>query len=597
MLHFELTAIDRHFADFICRQTEQGLRSIVALASNAVGNGHVCLNLAEIASQEVVIDGKTEQLPPLDELCTMLEHCPAIGKPGEFTPLVLDISNRLYLYRYWQYEKNLVTILLDKLSAPAYPVDKQLLSSVMGRLFPSAQTDGVDWQKVAGLSAVQKKFCVISGGPGTGKTSTIVKIIALLLELAQDDTLKIALAAPTGKAANRLQEFLATSQESLNCPEEIKRLMPTEVVTIHRLLGPRRKSGRFRHNADNPLPFDVVIVDEASMVALPLLAKLVVALEENARFILLGDKDQLASVEAGAVLGDICGDGDMTFTDDFSSLLATVSDEKLPVADSSHPVPLVDSLVVLRKNYRFGAANDIVTLSQAVNTGKADEAQRTLLNGNHSELSWRDIMRPELVKKELGDLILDGYRDYLRARSPEESLLLFDQFRILCALRQGPYGVVTINKFVEEILAAHRLIEPHNRWYHGRPIMITSNDYNLKLFNGDIGIVLADPDVNGEMRVFFSKAEGGTRKIAPVRLPAHETVFAMTVHKSQGSEFDQILFLLPGHDSEILTRELIYTGITRAKNRVEIWGDRELFCTGVSRRISRVSGLKEALWS
>jgi exodeoxyribonuclease V alpha subunit len=204
---------------------------------------------------------------------------------------------------------------------------------------------------------------------------------------------------------------------------------------------------------------------------------------------------------------------------------------------------------------------------------------------------------PDRLRKALSGTVVAGYGAYLAAGSPAEALERFDAFRVLCALRQGPYGIAGINAIVENILAERGLIDLHSRWYHGRPVMITVNDYNLKLFNGDVGIVFPDPEAGGAPRVFFPAPDGGVRKISPVRLPPHETVYAMTIHKSQGSEFDRVLILLPGHDSEVLTRELIYTGITRAKAEAEIWGDEEIFVTAVSRKIDRKSGLRNALWN
>ena len=601
-ISYELSATDRHFAAFIQREAGSAppwLGLAVSLASNAVTSGNICLNLADIADTKILVDGSEQRVPLLGELQEQLVGTGVVGAPGEFKPLVLDGDGRLYLYRYWKYERDLARVIMEKAATPSIDLDQTLLSEGVQRLFPVSKGEGSDWQKIAAVAAVRKRFCVISGGPGTGKTSTVVKIIALLLEQATESRLRIALAAPTGKAAARLKESIRLMKEKLDCSAAIKILIPEEVTTIHRLLGVRSGSVRFRLSEDNLLPHDVVIVDEASMVALPLMAKLAVALKRDARLILLGDRDQLASVEAGAALGDICGGGRKEpFSAGFVEFVKSVAGEQVPVDPAERAnFPLTDSLVVLKRNYRFGSESGIGAVARAVNAGEGKNTIALLQEKSNVGSIWYDVPPADRLKKALAERIVTGYGSYFSARSPAEALELFDRFRILCALRQGTYGVTAINALVEEVLAEKGLIEQHNRWYPGRPVMVTVNDYHLKLFNGDIGIVLPDTENGGNPRVWFPAPEGGIRNVSPVRLPAHETVFAMTVHKSQGSEFDRVLMLLPDRDSEALTRELIYTGITRAKNVVEIWGDEAVFVEAVSRRIDRKSGLNEALWA
>jgi exodeoxyribonuclease V alpha subunit len=598
---FELTATDHHVADFLLREAgaaPEWFRLAVALASNAVANGNICLNLAEVAGRDIQVDGFNRRLPVLSELRAGLAALPVVGAPGEFRPLVLDRDARLYLYRYWNYERELVQVILEKAALPAGKLDEALLCAGVARLFPGSAQGELDWQKVAALGALWKNFSVISCGPGTGKTSTVVKILALLLEQAKGATVRIALAAPTGKSAARLKESIRAMKAGLDCSEEVRAQIPEEVTTLHRLLGVRAGSVRFRHNRENRLPFSVVIVDEASMVALPLMAKLAQALDPGARVILLGDRDQLASVEAGAALGDICGGGRAEpYTKGFQEFVVRVAGEKLEASAENEALAFPnDSLTVLKKNYRFSADSGIGGAARAVNAGDGARALELLTDAGREDILWRDAPAPDQLKRELAEKIVAGYRPYLAAVSAGDALRLFDDFRVLTALRQGPYGVTGVNALVEEILAEKGLIERGNRWYSGRPVMITVNDYNLKLFNGDIGIVLPDPESGGTPRVFFPSPEGGVRKVPPVRLPAHDTVFAMTIHKSQGSEFNRLLMLLPVSDSEALTRELIYTGLTRAKSAVEIWGDREVFRSAVSRRVERTSGLREALW-
>lgn len=600
---FELTATDRHFAAFIshnAKATSPWLERIVSLVSHAVGAGNICLNLADIAGTAIRVDGAEYRVPEFDEIIAHLVGTTVVGTPGEYKPLILDRDGRLYLYRYWKYESELTRVILEKTESLSVKLDESLLGTGVGRLFPLSPGDGVDWQKIAALAALHKKFCVISGGPGTGKTSTVVKILALLLEQSGGTTLRIALAAPTGKAAARLKESIRGMKDALSCSNDIKALIPEDVTTIHRLLGVRSGSVRFRHAEDNLLPHDVVIIDEASMVALPLMAKLAVAIKQDARLILLGDRDQLASVEAGAVLGDICGNGRQgAYSPDFAAFVMRVAGETIPtvpVISAGTDSLLSDSLVVLQRNYRFGADSCIGAVARAVNAGAGKDACTLLMNSDGRGGSWHEIPEPGGLKKTLTEKIVSGYSSCLTARSPAEALRLFDNFRILCPLRQGPYGVQGINDLAEEILDEKGLIELRSRWYSGRPVMITENDYGLKLFNGDIGIILPDPEYDGKPRVWFPDPEGGVRSVSPLRLPAHETVYAMTVHKSQGSEFERVLMLLPDRDSEAVTRELIYTGITRAKSAVEIWADESIFCGAVARKIHRKSGLVAALW-
>jgi exodeoxyribonuclease V alpha subunit len=596
----ELNSIDRHFAGFIIRQSGKPsgiLGCLASLVSSAVSQGSICLDLAGIAGRDIRLDGEELRLPPLEELRRMLRETAVVGLPGDFCPLILDRSDRLYLYRYWKYEQELAGVIREKSASSCTLAGGGPLAQALERLFPRAGGE-IDWQRVAALAALRGRFCVISGGPGTGKTSTVVKILALLLELAGGEPPRIALAAPTGKAAARLRESISRMKERLECDETVRTLIPHEVSTIHRLLGYRPGSARFRHSERNPLPFHGVIVDEASMVALPLMAKLAMALRPDARLILLGDRDQLSSVEAGAALGDICGAGRReAFSVEFTTLYDSLSGGRNTLEAPGGPSPsLTDSLVILKKNYRFREESGIGALASLINAGRGDEALALVRGSGDSDLVWRDLPSLERLGSALTEAILDGYAPYLAAEKVDEALRRFDDFRLLCAMRQGAQGVAGVNALVERILEARGLIDPGSRWYRGRPVMITVNDYTLKLFNGDVGIVFPDPESGGRPMVHFPTQEGGIRTVSPVRLPAHETVFAMTVHKSQGSEFERILMLLPGHDAQVVTRELLYTGITRARTRVEIWGREELFVAGVSRRILRKSGLGEALW-
>ena len=335
------------------------------------------------------------------------------------------------------------------------------------------------------------------------------------------------------------------------------------------------------------------------MVDMALMTKLAQALPLESRLILLGDKDQLASVEAGAVFGDICAKiNDEGYSRDFSRLIFSITGYKIPhVSHGKEVAAMRDPIIQLRKNYRFSDDSGISQVSYAVNAGDSERASRLLMSGEFEDILWRRLPSPIEIIRSLRKRITQEYGKYLRAEDLSAIFQLFESFRILCALRRGPYGSVSINIMAEQILRSEGLINIEGEWYVGRPVMITRNDYNLQLYNGDIGIALLDKETDGDLRVFFQGAEGHIRKFHPLSLPDHETVFAMTVHKSQGSEFDKILLILSDRESPILTREIIYTGITRAKKSVEIWGREDVFTSSVTKRITRTSGLQDELWS
>lgn len=550
--------LPHHFARFICRLSgmeNPALYLAAALVSSHQQEGHVCIDLAALAG--ALSPFGNGDCPDLEDWLNSLEKSSAVGKPGAETPLILNES-RLYLHRYWQYQQGLATRLGDRMRrAPEIP-DTVEMRDRLERLFPEPPEGDTDWQKKAALTALRKLFCVISGGPGTGKTHTVAAILSLLRTV--EPAAKIALAAPTGKAAHRLTSAIqaARTREGVSLPE-------LTAATIHRLLKPVPDTPYFRHNADNPLSADVLVVDEASMVDLALMAKLTDALKPDARLILLGDKDQLASVEAGAVLGDICDTG-------------------------------ADCIAHLKKSYRFGENSGIRQVSQAVNAGNADAAWALLESGVFDDASLVALPPPNRLADALKPEVLRGYGGYLdHLNDPGGAHAAFETFRILCGLREGPYGVKTLNQAVESILATSGRLSPAHPWYAGRPVMVRENHYRLRLFNGDVGITLPDPEAGGDLRVFFPDGEGGFRRLSPVRMPAHETVFAMTVHKSQGSEFDRILLILPDRDAPVLTRELVYTGLTRAVRHAAVWATPAILKTAVAHRIQRTSELREAL--
>ena len=532
------SALDLHFADLVGRLSDRPcieLDLAALLVSRQRTGGHICLPLREIAGQRLpAVYRGLERAPEFDNWIEKLQGSDVVGAPGEFKPLILDGQGRLYLRRYWEYEKRLAGIIKSRLKAARPAVDTKLLRQGLARFFP---TEGeTNWQKVAAFTAVMSNFSVITGGPGTGKTRTVAAILALLLEQADNERLRIALTAPSGKAAARLKESVQNAKATLDCANDIKALMPTDATTIHRLLGTIPDSPYFLHNADHQLIADVVVVDEASMVDLALMSKLFQAVPEGARIILLGDKDQLTSVEAGYILGDICNTGAaIQLSKEFGTLYTTSTGDTLAVKMRPRENVIQDAIVELQRNYRFKSDGGIFKLSRAINAGDVETAFEVLRNKSHGDVSWRLSPPARSLPAAVSDKVISAYKRYLQTDEPAEALAKFGEFQILCALRNGPYGVGELNRLAEQSLSEAGLLQREGQWYRGRPIMITRNDYNLKLFNGDIGVVFPDAEANDEMRVFFAYADGAIRKFPPSRLPAHETVFAMTIHKSQGS--------------------------------------------------------------
>ncbi len=599
-----LSELDYRFAQFIGRLNGTNAPLLIlaaSLVSRYRSEGHICIDLANLAGKPIEIE-ESEPLscPPLKAWLKSLKKSPVVGKPGDIRPLILD-GTRLYLFRYWDYEKKLADALKDRAGNIFCAFNELNLKESFGRIFPRNGNDmgkDIDWRKVAAFASLRNGLSVISGGPGTGKTYAIARILAILIEQNQEGQLNIALTAPTGKAAARLQEAIIKAKARLNCSDAVKKSIPEEASTLHRLLGTIPNSPYFRLNDKNPLPFDVVIIDEASMVDLALFAKLMKALRPKSRLILLGDRDQLASVEAGSVLGDIFDRENVhRFSTQFIEDCRRVTGEDLAENHSGTVSPgISDCIVQLTRSYRFGETSGIHAVSQAVKAGDGEKSLDLIRQETFSDILWRKLPRPDELSRHLEGWITGRYDVYPKAADPAEAFDIFSKFRILTALREGPYGVQNLNFLIERILQKKGLIDRSGRWYPGRPVMITRNDYNLRLFNGDIGIAMTAKGDDREMRVFFPGSEGSIRNFPPLRLPDHETVYAMTVHKSQGSEFDEILFITPDRDAQVMTRELIYTAITRAKERIQVWGKEDVFLTAIRRRIRRSSGLREALW-
>lgn len=557
------------------------LRDATSLVSRAVGQGHVCLPLPLIAADPLIRAG--QKAPKMNDLRRALLASPVVGRPGERTPLILDQHDRLYLYRYFRHEERIAAALLTR-GRHVLAVDMPAARALLRTLFPEQKT-GPDQQQLAAALTLLKPLVVISGGPGTGKTHTVARILALLRGLHGDD-LRIGLAAPTGKAAARLQESIRTASGQIDTG--LATAIPDQAVTLHRLLGYQPESCTFRHGPEDPLHLDLLILDEASMIDVVLMASLLAALPSHCRLILLGDRHQLASVEAGCLFSDLCGRETPAWSDPVRDALTGLTGYR-PAAGMEEG-PLADCVVLLQTSYRFHGDSGIGNLARAVNSGHVAAVEEVLAT------TWPDLSvpGPEDRQQDLERSILAGLGPLLDAQSPAQALQRLQGFRILCALRHGARGVSGLNDLAERLLARAGLIDDPPPWYRGRPIMILRNQYDLQLFNGDTGILW--PDDRGRLQAWFRRPDGSLRPVAPSRLPEHETAWATTIHKSQGSEFGRVLLLLPDSDAPILSRELVYTGITRARQGLRLYAAPDILARAVQRQAVRHSGLRHRLW-
>jgi exodeoxyribonuclease V alpha subunit len=569
---------DHYFGEFINSQTSSPSKSVycaAALASNLLREGHVWCNLAEFAEKAYVSVDNPDTVTQFPELKSWLEElvrAEVTGSSGEFKPLILE-NESICLYRYWNYERQAAEMIKKIANHEHERFPESTIVRCMQSICGESQLDQHQYDAI--MAAVHNSFTVITGGPGTGKTTTVARIVAVLRQLYAEHPYRTALAAPTGKAAMRLGESLQHALSSLVLDNTDREHFPIETQTIHRLLGTIPGQIYFRHNRQHPLPFDLIIIDEASMVDISLMAKLLEAVPPGCRLILLGDKNQLASVEAGSVLADICKIPEQTApTDSYTA------------PDNPHRSPI--SLVTLTKSFRFQKDSGIGQLAESINSGSVESALAVLNCGNQCRFNFiTDI-------KSLHRMLIVQAKQWLdqltSVKEPESALTLINEFRILTTLRHGMWGAESINDIMKENCRSVSYRHEQSLLFDGMPIMVTSNDYRNDLFNGDTGVIFRQAS---HFYAFFGDRGNSVRSIALRSLSSWEPSFAITVHKSQGSEFINTLFILPPLDTPLLSRELIYTAVTRSRTSISILGSEPVLRAGIARTTKRSSGLKK----
>ncbi|VXC20123.1 RecBCD enzyme subunit RecD [Luteimonas sp. 9C] len=585
--------------------TPDSVLAAAALASLAVANGHAGF---DPAAPQRLVEADIDW-PAADIWRADLDASPWISQPDEAdaesiadTPLVFE-HGLLYLRRYREYERQLALGLRRIGAHRPKGGDLDALAPLFAQLFPDART-GDDLQARAAAVALRHNLVLVTGGPGTGKTTTITRLLALLAALALQaghPAPRIALAAPTGRAAERMAESVRKAVQALaaaGVDAALLEVLPTAGTTLHRLLGTIPDSPRFRHHADNPLPFDVVVVDEASMIDLPLMAKLVDAVADGARLVLLGDPDQLPSVEAGDVLSGIlraAGDGTGIADDDDAALQALLGasghrpgDDREPATAATDARAFPGRRIHLQRGYRQSAALDLAPLATAVREGDAETALSLLRTGELAGVHFHEGQSDPLAAHR--DQLLAHWIALADTRDPAEALARAGRLRILTAVREGPQGARGLNARIEELLGGTTRRGAGPGYFHGRLLLVTENSYRHRLFNGDIGICLADH--SGVVMAWFPGDDPRhPRPFHPAALPAHDSAFAMTVHKAQGSEFDTVWLVLPDRFNRVLSRELVYTGMTRARSGLHVVTGAPILRHALARHAGRWSGL------
>lgn len=559
-------SLDRSVGDLLARHSaaKTGVLPLLgALISYSLRQGHVCLDLGQIKDSDMAAFIDQDQIKSIQADLGGLE---LIGSESDSTaPLILTKSGKLYFHRYWHYEHRLLTAINQRLNANPGPVESDKLNA----FFAACPTLGDEQRQAIALSATSP-ITFISGGPGTGKTTTVLYMLAHLLTGHSGKTLKIGLAAPTGKAAQRIQVSLEQGLQALPLARELKDQMPKEATTLHRLLGFQKNISQFKYNREVPLPLDIVVIDEASMLDLLMFSKLLDALASSTRLILLGDRHQLASVEAGSIFGDLIQ----------SSLTNQL---------------LAEHTVELTSNYRFGNKSTLYQTCEAVKSGASRKAV-ALLRKNGKEARLKSLPSPDQLPLALKSSLESHFKRIAEAKNPGEALQRLQEVVLLTPLRKGKYGVEGLNQRIDSLMRDRQDSSIRTSHFAGQPILITENNYAQALFNGDLGVIFPSPDNSEELFAYFQSTHTDTlRRFPMAALPGFELAYALTVHKSQGSEYRHVFFLLPPGGSPLITRELIYTAISRSRESVEIWGHTEDLIEGIEKRTLRTSGILDAM--
>ncbi|MEX2602269.1 MAG: exodeoxyribonuclease V subunit alpha [Balneolaceae bacterium] len=553
--------------------------------------GHTCLPLDRTPEEWIELldldpGSESLELPDLDP--GQLESCPAIGRPGDDVLFIID-KNRLYRRSEWIDEQFVAQKLTDISSENSSQYNLADSAALTRQIFPRTGEEP-DYQMAAAALALTKRFLLVSGGPGTGKTTTVGRILALLTGLS-DKPLRIALAAPTGKSAVRMAEAIQGAVEPLGLSEAQLEQIPNEAQTLHRLLWRFGQRSLLPPPEKRHLPYDLILVDEASMIDLKLMVQLLRHLGDETRLILLGDRNQLASVAPGSILGDICRKEKNLFRNETARLLQDLGVAgTLPAGNQGE---LEDSILYLTKSYRFSETSGIAAVGDAMKQMETEKAIEIFRSGSYPDLAAEPFEYTPDSFRKLFRLMEDRILS-CRGKTPDEMLTNWSQSAWLTVLRNGPYGSDALNRLIEEYLIRNRVIFPRQGWYTGRPVMITKNDYALELYNGDIGVCELRRD--GESVIWFPGKGESVRRVRAHRLTHFEPAYLFTVHKSQGSEFPEVTLLLPSAQTPVLTRELLYTAVTRARSRFRLLGNLELLETGAGRKTARFTGLRNKLY-
>ncbi len=584
-----ITSLEVEFTRFLLQISPDESEKVLLAASACVyaqSNGHVCLDFQKWEEEFLFNEPGTDiQITEAlkNDWISALKNSDLVSSGKELQPLVLE-DDRLYLQRFWKYEEELAEWMKEK-SSVVHDISEKKKKVLRSLLVPLGDLFETNWQHLAVMLSFLKDLVIISGGPGTGKTYTVLNIIAAHKMAHAGKPFRIALAAPTGKAARRLMDSIEEGRENLPKEYQSEMDIPDSALTVHKLLGANFRGSQFKFNEQNKLPYDMVVIDEASMLDITMWVRLIRSIGSTTKLVVLGDKDQLASVEAGSILGDICG-GENTFSPAISTYVADINGMKLSTTNAK---PMInDCVVFLTKSYRFGEESGIGTFAQAVNASDAQQALSILKDPKSGDINWVQPTAKNL-KTVVSKYAVDHFEDYVRVEE-EERLEASNRKKILCVLRKSDYGVEILNQRIEHQIRQNLNLLTAQEWYEGRIVMATRNDAVLKVRNGEIGIYKeGDP---GSIRFEGEQAI----KISSNRLKEYEPAFSITIHKSQGSEFEEVAILLPSQINTILSKEILYTAVTRARRSTLIIASEEIIKKTIERSVSRNSGVRNKIW-